>query len=31
DTTFSSIDATIADNENVTLPEFGKSYLKVMT
>ncbi|ELG8226606.1 TPA: phosphopentomutase [Staphylococcus aureus] len=28
DTTFSSIGATIADNFNVTLPEFGKSYLK---
>ena len=28
DTTFSSIGATIADNFNVTLPEFGKSYLQ---
>lgn len=30
DTTFSSIGATIADNFNVTLPKFGKSYLKEM-
>ena len=28
DTTFSSIGATIADNFNVELPEYGKSYLK---
>ena len=28
DTTFSSIGATIADNFNVEMPEFGKSYLK---
>ncbi|MFU1789912.1 phosphopentomutase [Mammaliicoccus sciuri] len=30
DDTFSSIGATIADNFNVTLPEFGKSYLNEM-
>ena len=30
DTTFSSIGATIADNFNVELPEYGKSYLKEM-
>ena len=29
-TTFSSIGATIADNFNVELPEYGKSYLKEM-
>lgn len=28
DTTFSSIGATIADNFNVTLPEFGKKLFK---
>ena len=27
DTTFSSIGATIADNFNVPMPEFGRSYL----
>lgn len=30
DNTFSSIGATIADNFKVTLPKFGKSYLKEM-
>ena len=30
DSTFSSIGATIADNFNVELPEFGKSYLNEM-
>lgn len=30
DTTFSSIGATIADNFNVELPQFGKSYLSEM-
>lgn len=30
DTTFSSIGVTIADNFNVELPKFGKSYLKEM-
>ena len=30
DTTFSSIGATIADNFNVELPKYGKSYLKEM-
>ncbi|WP_239733656.1 MULTISPECIES: phosphopentomutase [unclassified Mammaliicoccus] len=30
DDTFSSVGATIADNFNVTLPEFGKSYLNEM-
>lgn len=30
DDTFSSIGATIADNFDVTLPEFGRSYLKEM-
>lgn len=30
DDTFSSIGATIADNFNVTLPEFGRSYLNEM-
>ena len=29
DTTFSSIGVTIADNFNVELPEYGKSYLKL--
>lgn len=30
DTTFSSIGVTIADNFNVELTKFGKSYLKEM-
>ena len=30
DTTFSSLGATIADNFNVKLPEYGRSYLKEM-
>jgi len=30
DTTFSSIGVTIADNFNVELPKYGKSYLKEM-